>query len=187
MAANQKLHNNAFKLGLSNSNATVRCMKTLKFLLVLHSFITVGIMAQTPDSLEPNHGATNAPVLDASKKAKDEISWELLQKYDLKAKKGDKSLTERLKKDLTLTGFAIPLEFDKKHVNEFLLVPYVPSCMHVPPPPENQIVYVKLDKPEAVDNLWYPLQVSGKLTLDEKKTKDALYNFSASKVVIIKE
>lgn len=171
-------------------------MKTLKFLLILLSFITLEIWAQSPDpaavglgigGAEANHGVANAPILDASKKAKDEISWELLQKYDLKTKKADKALVDRLKKDLTLTGFAIPLEFDKKEVNEFLLVPYVPSCMHVPPPPENQIVYVKLNKPEAVDNLWFPLQVTGSLAIDEKKSKEALYNFTAKKLVIIKD
>jgi uncharacterized protein len=29
-------------------------------------------------------------------------------------------------------------------VSEFFLVPYFGACIHVPPPPPNQIVYVKL-------------------------------------------
>ena len=171
-------------------------MKTI-FIALLALLSSLSLMAQPNDPVamgmaigagtEENHNVTNAPILDPKKMAKDEISWELLQKYDLKTKKADKSLTERLQKPLTLTGFAIPLEFDKKEVNEFLLVPYVPSCMHVPPPPENQIVYVKLKKAEAVDNLWFPLQISGNLKIDAAKSKDALYNFEATKLKIIKE
>ena len=163
-------------------------IKRIYLLLLLVPFIAFAQPGMPPGGAgEENHGVTGAPALDPKKMAKDEIGWDLLQKYDLKTKKADKSLTERLKKPLTLTGFAIPLEFDKKQVNEFLLVPYVPSCMHVPPPPENQIVYVKLTKAEAVDNLWYPLQISGNLQLDEKKSKDALYNLTATKLNIIKE
>lgn len=164
-------------------------IKRIYLLLLLIPVIALSQPVPPPGAAggEANHGVTSAPPLDPKKMAKDEIGWDLLQKYDLKTKKADKSLTERIKKPLTLTGFAIPLEFDKKQVNEFLLVPYVPSCMHVPPPPENQIVYVKLKKAEAVDNLWYPLQISGTLQLDEKKAKDALYNLNATKLKIIKE
>lgn len=42
-----------------------------------------------------------------------------------------------------LPGFVVPLEGDGRVVNEFLLVPYYGACIHVPPPPANQIVYVK--------------------------------------------
>ena len=40
----------------------------------------------------------------------------------------------------------VPLEDDLDVVTEFLLVPYAGACIHVPPPPPNQIVYVKMDK-----------------------------------------
>jgi hypothetical protein len=42
-----------------------------------------------------------------------------------------------------MPGFVVPLEGDGQVVNEFLLVPYYGACIHVPPPPANQIVYVK--------------------------------------------
>ena len=41
-----------------------------------------------------------------------------------------------------LPGFVIPLEFEDTKTSEFLLVPYFGACIHVPPPPSNQIVYV---------------------------------------------
>jgi uncharacterized protein len=44
-----------------------------------------------------------------------------------------------------LPGFVVPLETNSAgRVTEFLLVPYVGACIHVPPPPPNQIVYVRI-------------------------------------------
>ena len=42
-----------------------------------------------------------------------------------------------------LCGFLVALEGDGKAVSEFLLVPYFGACIHVPPPPSNQIVLVR--------------------------------------------
>jgi hypothetical protein len=43
-------------------------------------------------------------------------------------------------------GYLLPLEVSGTEVIEFLLVPYVGACIHVPPPPPNQIIYVKAEK-----------------------------------------
>ena len=46
---------------------------------------------------------------------------------------------------IRLPGFVVPLERDKEGlISEFFLVPYFGACIHVPPPPPNQIVYVKM-------------------------------------------
>jgi hypothetical protein len=46
-----------------------------------------------------------------------------------------------------IPGFIVPLVIDDSGlVSEFFLVPYFGACIHVPPPPPNQIVYVKLSK-----------------------------------------
>ena len=43
-----------------------------------------------------------------------------------------------------IPGFVVPLVVnDNGVVSEFFLVPYFGACIHVPPPPPNQIVYVK--------------------------------------------
>jgi hypothetical protein len=56
----------------------------------------------------------------------------------------NKSLAETKVK---VPGFIVPLVMDETGVvTEFFLVPYVGACIHVPPPPPNQIVYVKLSK-----------------------------------------
>ena len=62
-----------------------------------------------------------------------------------------------------IPGFVIPLEGDDKIITEFLLVPYFGACIHVPPPPPNQIVYVKLPKGAPIQQLWDVVYVVGTL------------------------
>ncbi len=57
-----------------------------------------------------------------------------------------------------LPGFVVMLEGTPKGITEFLLVPYFGACIHVPPPPSNQLVHVFPDKPVpekfAMDAVW---------------------------------
>ncbi|MFO1311550.1 MAG: DUF3299 domain-containing protein [Burkholderiales bacterium] len=64
---------------------------------------------------------------------------------------------------LRLPGYVVPLDSSAGGLKEFLLVPYFGACIHSPPPPANQIVYVKLAKPapiKTMDAVW----VSGTLS-----------------------
>jgi hypothetical protein len=67
--------------------------------------------------------------------------------------------------DVKIPGFVVPLEREGNALREFLLVPYFGACIHVPPPPANQIVHVVSAKPipdkATMDAVW----VSGKLAL----------------------
>jgi len=65
------------------------------------------------------------------------------------------------KQKLKLPGYMIPIKFTASSVSEFLLVPYMGACIHTPPPPENQIVYVTLKKPIETSDMWEPVWVSG--------------------------
>ena len=49
-------------------------------------------------------------------------------------------------KRVHIGGYVVPLDFEATTVKEFLLVPFVGACIHVPPPPANQIVYVKVEQ-----------------------------------------
>ncbi|WP_346267063.1 DUF3299 domain-containing protein [Thiorhodovibrio winogradskyi] len=42
-----------------------------------------------------------------------------------------------------LPGFVVPVDLQAEKINAFLLVPYFGACIHVPPPPANQTVYVQ--------------------------------------------
>jgi len=60
-------------------------------------------------------------------------------------------------------GYVVPLDFDATKVKEFLLVPFVGACIHVPPPPANQIVYVKSEAGFDVKGSFDPVWVTGRL------------------------
>ncbi|MFB2831121.1 DUF3299 domain-containing protein [Aeromonas jandaei] len=65
--------------------------------------------------------------------------------------------------NVRLPGFVVPLEGDAKKITAFLLVPYFGACIHVPPPPTNQVVYVSYPKGAPVDDLWDAIWVKGKM------------------------
>ncbi|OLQ85091.1 hypothetical protein BIY21_19535 [Vibrio ponticus] len=62
-----------------------------------------------------------------------------------------------------IPGFVIPLEGDDEKITEFLLVPYFGACIHVPPPPPNQIIYVKFPSGAPIQQLWDVIYVIGTL------------------------
>lgn len=66
--------------------------------------------------------------------------------------------------NVRMPGYILPLEFSGKDITEFLLVPYVGACIHTPPPPPNQIVHVKSDKPIANVTVFSPVWVTGRLS-----------------------
>lgn len=69
-------------------------------------------------------------------------------------------------KVIRMPGYALPLEQSKDGVTEFLLVPYVGACIHTPPPPANQIVYVKLSKAYKVTSLYEPVWITGRIAIE---------------------
>ena len=72
-------------------------------------------------------------------------------------------------KSIKIPGFAVPLEGDDgfEYVKEFLLVPTYGACIHVPPPPPNQVIHVILDKPVYIEKLMYAVWVSGIVEIGE--------------------
>jgi len=56
------------------------------------------------------------------------------------------------------------LETQERGVTEFLLVPFVGACIHVPPPPPNQIVLAQLETAYEVKDLYDPVLITGQLT-----------------------
>ena len=62
-----------------------------------------------------------------------------------------------------MPGFIVPLEMGSSGVTEFILVPYVGACIHTPPPPPNQLVFVTTKEPWPNDLLWDAVWVAGKI------------------------
>lgn len=62
-----------------------------------------------------------------------------------------------------IAGYVLPLDFEATEVKEFLLVPYVGACIHVPPPPPNQIIYVTSEDGVEVGGMYEPMWITGTL------------------------
>ncbi len=60
-----------------------------------------------------------------------------------------------------LPGFIVPIEHRGTGVTAFLLVPFVGACVHVPPPPANQLVFVTTETPYDSKGLFEPVNVIG--------------------------
>ncbi len=89
-------------------------------------------------------------------------------------------------KRVKIPGFVVPLEGDGEKLSEFLLVPYYGACIHVPPPPANQTVYVKVPNKDAeiryaFDTVWVIGTLSAKPFNSDLAT--AGYQIQAEEVI----
>jgi len=85
-----------------------------------------------------------------------------------------------------LPGYVVPLGMDRAgQVREFLLVPYYGACIHVPPPPSNQIVHVESAAGVAIDALWQPFWIEGELRVEHSSSvlAEAGYRMRAERIV----
>jgi len=63
-----------------------------------------------------------------------------------------------------IPAYITPLEFEgQSKISEFLLVPYVGACIHVPPPPANQIVFAKVREAIKFNDMYEPVWAIGTL------------------------
>ena len=91
--------------------------------------------------------------------------------------------------DIKIPGFIVPLDIGKDGlVSEFFLVPYFGACIHVPPPPPNQIVYVRMNKGIALESIYEAYWITGRMKLQNKTTRlgAAAYHLAGDKVEIYK-
>ena len=88
-------------------------------------------------------------------------------------------------KDIQLGGYPVPLETDEQgRYISFFLVPWPGACIHVPPPPPNQIILVDYPGGIALDDIYQPLWLSGRLQIDHTSNHlaDASYRMLAEQV-----
>lgn len=83
---------------------------------------------------------------------------------------------------IRMPGFIVPLEHgENQKVTQFFLVPYFGACIHLPPPPPNQIVLV--DYPRGLDlaDIYQPFWISGEMetTVTENELATAAYRMTA--------
>lgn len=79
---------------------------------------------------------------------------------------------------LRMGGFMVPLELDGDEVVSFLLVPEAGQCVHVPPPPVNQTVFVDATlNPATLRDLYQPIWVEGTVRASLGQTDLADYGY----------
>jgi len=116
--------------------------------------------------------AVTQPVADALPAAASdddptEVGWRLLASLNYRTGEPGEELAALAGKLVKIPGFTVPLEDWASSATEFLLVPYVGACIHTPPPPPNQLVYIEMDdgKRAKLDG-WNPVWVEGVLEIE---------------------
>jgi len=72
---------------------------------------------------------------------------------------------------IRMPGYILPLDFaEHGAAQEFLLLPYHGACVHTPPPPPNQIVYLRAPEPIRFGSLWEPVWVEGRMEVERVNT-----------------
>ncbi len=70
---------------------------------------------------------------------------------------------------IQIQGYVLPLTRDRRNVTEFLLVPLVGACIHVPPPPPNQIIFVRFPQGYPHPPMFSTMIVTGRLKVKAAK------------------
>ncbi len=82
---------------------------------------------------------------------------------------------------IKIAGYFVPLEeTDVGELEELLFVPYYGACIHVPPPPANQIIYAKLRKPLSETSMFDAYWLEGTLVAQTHNNELAEVAYSMS-------
>ena len=105
------------------------------------------------------------------------ITWALLSEYNIDNGHMSNELNALNNTTIEITGFIVPLEMDESidKVSQFFLVPDPLSCIHIPPPPANQIIFVQLKESIPVDMDFRGISVTGILSFNHSANEGISY------------
>ena len=88
-------------------------------------------------------------------------------------------------KAVRIPGYVVPFDFsaDARHT-EFLLVPYFGACLHTPPPPPNQMLFVRAQPAARIDDIYEPVWLEGTLSTGrfDSDLGNSAYELTLSKI-----
>lgn len=87
-----------------------------------------------------------------------------------------------LDQEIVLDGYVLPLTWQGDRVTEFLLVPWIGACIHTPPPPSNQIIFVSVPDGLALERRYQAVRLAG--TLRHRPTEHALFLIDGSAKIL---
>lgn len=107
------------------------------------------------------------------------LAWDVLASLDVGTGRMGAVLARHAGTPVRVPGYIVPLAHDAAGVTEFLLVPFVGACVHVPPPPANQMVHVRLRPGRGVAMRWWePVSVTGVLRVERTSSPFGAVGFS---------
>lgn len=97
------------------------------------------------------------------------IQWEQLSGLNNETGVVPRELSDILQQPVTIEGFIVPIELadDVESVSEFILVSNPLACLHVPPPPPNQMIYVEMNEAIPLDMDKRGVAITGHLSIPQ--------------------
>lgn len=151
--------------------------------LVVFSFATNAKEASSADTFKELEWSELMPPMDRESLLNSPIdpfsSFEDTGEFMVQDKTFSSVVPELDGESVKIPGFIVPLEFDDDlTITQFFLVPYFGACVHAPPPPPNQLIFV--DHPEGIQitDIYTPYWLSGvlKTTMIENEMAAASYS-----------
>ncbi|WP_439183527.1 DUF3299 domain-containing protein [Carboxylicivirga taeanensis] len=90
---------------------------------------------------------------------------------DLRRKQAEQVNPALNKEKVKISGYLLPLNYVDNKVTEFLLVPWVGACIHTPPPPKNQLIYLTSKEGLEINSRFIAVTVEGILNTESKSSK----------------
>lgn len=84
-----------------------------------------------------------------------------------------------------IPGYTVPFDFSADaEITEFLLVPYFGACLHAPPPPPNQTLFIMTDEAIQIRDLAQAVWIEGTLytQTQESEVADAAYTIQMERI-----
>lgn len=124
----------------------------------------VELVDELPD-VQGHRGAGYTPPVEDIQAESGAVSWGDLRQLKLKTGRLAGRAAEINRTKVKIPGYIVPLDdMSYTEVSEFILVPNALACIHVPPPPPNQMVYVVMKPGEkAPFRYGRPVYVEGLL------------------------
>lgn len=103
--------------------------------------------------------------------------WTTLLKINTATMNTPPEVKKILNKEVRVGGFIIINEAETGKVKEFMLTPVAKGCIHVPPPPPNYVIHVKMAPGKETKVPDGPILVKGKIDLNKRKEDQSLFSY----------
>jgi hypothetical protein len=87
---------------------------------------------------------------------------------ELRRQKAEEVNTKMNNVEIWIAGYLLPLNYIDGKVTECLLVPWVGACIHTPPPPKNQLIYITVPNGLKSVSRFAAVIVEGLITTTDK-------------------